>query len=352
MWKALMQFLRWIKLAESSGSVDQNSIFPPENKNEVQLEKSQVVDIDFDKNFMQLVLSINVFTDVAPSRFEQTVLEQLDELLLSSSLDKNILPRLPAVVPQLLSSLKNDDVSGKILAEQIGHDPVLVGEVIKLANSPFYYQNNQKINSLQRAVIMLGQSGLKRLIANVVMKPIFNIQDGYFGHLAKNYLWTQSECCAHACSFLSKNRYDPFDAYLAGMAINIGMIVTVRILDQMHKGRETPRSMTFYAMVLSKSKQLSVRIAENWRFPAPVLNALAEQADMNSHPDLSSFGGVVYAANRISQLHVLVKEGRMSDNIDLLTYSLGQQNSDRYLRCYAELKRISSLDSKQNTKYV
>jgi hypothetical protein len=110
MWKALMRFLKWIKLAESSGSVDQNSIFPLENKNEVQLKKPQVVDIDFDKNFMQLVLSVNVFTDVAPSRFEQAVLAQLDELLLSSSLDKNILPRLPAVVPQLLSSLKNDDV--------------------------------------------------------------------------------------------------------------------------------------------------------------------------------------------------------------------------------------------------
>ena len=85
---------------------------------------------------------------------------------------------------------------------------------------------------------------------------------------------------------------------------------------------------------------------------SPVLDALAEQTDMNGHPDLSSFGGIVYAANRISQLHVLVKEGRVSDNIDLLTYSLGQQNYDRHLRCYAELKRISSLDSKQNAKYV
>lgn len=352
MWKALMWFLKWIKLAESSISVDKSDTFPLEDQNQIALEKSQAASIDFDKNFMQLVLSINVFTDIAPSRFEQIVLEQLDELLLSSSLDSNILPRLPAVIPQLLSSLKSDDSSGKLLAEQIGRDPVLVGEVIKLANSPFYYQNNQKINSLQRAVIILGQSGLKRLIANVVMKPIFNVQDGFFGHLAKNYLWAQSECCAHASSFLSKNRYDAFDAYLAGMAINIGMIVTVRILDQMHKGRETPRSMTFYTMALSKSRQLSARIAENWRFPTPVLDALAEQTDLNGHPDLSSFGGVVYAANRISQLHVLVKEGRVSDNIDLLTYSLGQQNSDRYLRCYAELKRISSLDSKKNAKYV
>ena len=350
MWKALMQFIRWIKSASASIPVDPDHLPSLKKPTETRQENNGAVEINFDQAFMEMVLSINPFTDIKPSSFEQAILQQLDELLLSSSLDQNILPRLPAVVPQLLSSLKNDDASGKLLAEQIGRDPVLVGEVIKLANSPFYYQNNQKINSLQRAVIILGQSGLKRLIANVVMKPIFNVQDGYFSHLAKNHLWTQSECCAHACSFLARNRYDTFDAYLAGMAINIGMIVTVRILDQMRCGRETPRSIEFHKTVLLKSRKLSVRIAENWRFPPNVLDALAEQA-IDDLPNVSSFGGLVYTANCLSQLHVLVKEGRMLDYVDPLNHWLGGLNSDLYLRCYAELKRISSTDSKPSNKY-
>lgn len=348
MWKTLIRFFTWRKLSDSPVLAPQSPTQLVEVSPDFLQEKTRITDFDLDENFIRLVLGINAFIDVKPSRFEQATLKQLDELLASASLNEKMLPRLPAVVPQLLSSLKNDDASGKYLAEQISHDPVLVGEVIRLANSPFYYQTNQKINSLQRAVIMLGQSGLKRLIANVVMKPIFNVQDGYFGHLAKNHLWSQSEYCAHACSFLAKNRYDPFDAYLAGIAVNIGMIVTVRIMDQIHKNREIPESTTFYKMISTKTKQLSAQIAENWRFPTTVLDALQDQVDIDHQPDPSSLGGVLYAANCLSQLHVLVGEECIQDDIDSLNDRLGGQLTDRHFRCYAELKRIS----KAATKHV
>ena len=348
MWKALIRFFTGRKPPESPELTSQHPAQIVEVSLGIEQEKTQITDFDLDETFIRLVLGVDAFTDVKPGRFEQAVLKQLDELLASTGLNEKMLPRLPALVPQLLSSLKNDDTSGKYLAEQIGHDPVLVGEVIRLANSPFYYQTNQKINSLQRAVVMLGQSGLKRLIANVVMKPIFNVQDGYFGHLAKNHLWSQSEYCAYACSLLAKNRYDPFDAYLAGIAVNIGMIVTIRTMDQLRKHREVPESTTFYKMLSVKTRKLSVQIAENWRFPTTVLDALQDQIDVDHQPDLSTLGGILYAANCLSQLHILVKEGCIDDDIDSLNDRLGGQLTDRYLRCYAELKRIS----KANTKNV
>jgi len=347
MWKALIRFFTWRK---SSGSPVLTPQHPDQSveisPGEAQ-EKTRAADFELDEAFIRLILGIDAFIDVKPSRLEQATLKQLDELLASVSLNDKMLPRLPAVVPQLLISLKSDDASGKHLAEQIGHDPVLVGEVIKLANSPFYYHTNQKINSLQRAIIMLGQSGLKRLIANVVMKPIFNVQDGYFGHRAKNHLWSQSEHCAHACSFLAKNRYDSFDAYLAGIAVNIGMIVTIRIMDHIHKNREIPQSTAFYRMISIKTRELSVRIAENWRFPTAVVDALQEQIDINHQPDPSSLGGILHAANCLSQLHVLVGEGRIEDDIDLLNNLLGGQLTDRHFRCYNELKRISKSATKK-----
>lgn len=346
MWKALIRFFMWRKPADSPVLALQNPAQTVEILTDVAQAKTRIINFDLDEAFIRLILGVNVFTDVKSSRFEQIVLKQLDELLASSSLNEKMLPRLPAVIPQLLNSLKSDDTSGKYLAEQISHDPVLVGEVIKLANSPFYYQTNQKINSLQRAVIMLGQSGLKRLIANVVMKPIFNVQDGYFGHLAKSHLWSQSEHCAHACSFLAKNRYDPFDAYLAGIVVNIGMIVTIRIMDQIHKNREVPESTTFYKMISTKTKQLSVQIAENWRFPTTVLDALQEQVDIDHQADPASLGGILYAANCLSQLHVLVTEKCIEDDIGSLNDRLGGQLTDRHFRCYAELKRISKAETK------
>jgi HD-like signal output (HDOD) protein len=147
---------------------------------------------------------------------------------------------------------------------------------------------------------------------------------------------------------LAKNRYDPFDAYLAGIAVNIGMIVTIRIMDQLRKSREIPESTAFYKLISVKAKQLSVFVAEHWRFPATVVDALQEQVDVDHQPNPSSLGFILYAANCLSQLHILVKEGQVEEDIDSLNDLLGGQLTDRYFRCYAELQRIS----KETTKHV
>ncbi|MDQ5910889.1 MAG: hypothetical protein QG599_2986, partial [Pseudomonadota bacterium] len=166
-------------------------------------QEAPLIQLDIDEMFTGLILGTRAFLDVQINPLEKATLQQLDRLLLADIFDEKMVPRLPAVVPQLLSALRSDDASGKLLAEQIGRDPVLVGEVIRIANSAFY-QTGSKISSLERAVVILGRVGLQRLIANVVMKPIFNINEGHFGHRAGNYLWVQSERCAFACAYMAR----------------------------------------------------------------------------------------------------------------------------------------------------
>jgi HD-like signal output (HDOD) protein len=340
MWKALIRFF-WPEKISGIKPVSQQKTAPArEAPIENKQQKDQTIDLDVDEVFVELILGVHPFLDIRLNVIEKKALEKIDNLLNLDVFDDRILPRLPAVVPQLLSSLKSDDASGKNLADQISRDPVLVGEVIRLANSAFY-QTGTKINSLQRAVVLLGRTGLQRLIANVIMKPIFNIHEGHFSHLAANYLWSQSERCAHACAYLARGRFDAFDAYLAGIVCNIGMIVAIRIMDHLQKGRESPRSIIFYKSFLLKTKQLSVRIAENWQFPPSVLNALKEMAVLDHKPDMAKLSGTLYAANRLSQLRVLVDENRLDNDIDQLNRQLGGQLTDNCIRCFYELKRLS-----------
>lgn len=338
MWKALIHFF-WPEKTSNSKSFQKKTPSDWEAPLRKQ-EEVQIIDLDVDETFFELVLGVHLFLDIRPNLVEKRTLEQIDLLLTSDTFDDRILPRLPAVVPQLLNSLKSDDASGKHLADQIGRDPVLVGEVIRLANSAFY-QTGTKINSLQRAVVLLGRTGLQRLIANVVMKPIFNVHEGHFGHLAANYLWSQSEQCAHACAYLARGRFDAFDAYLAGIVCNIGMIVAIRIMDRLQTGRAPPRSITFYQSLLLKTRQLSFRIAENWQFPPTVLIALKELAILDQKPDITKLSGTLYAANRLSQLRVLVDENRLNDDIDQLNHRLGGQLTEYCIHCFFELKRLS-----------
>ncbi len=305
--------------------------------------EAPLIELDVDEMFTGLILGTRTFLDVQINPLEKATLQQLDRLLLAEVFDEKMVPRLPAVVPQLLSALRSDDASGKLLAEQIGRDPVLVGEVIRIANSAFY-QTGSKINSLERAVVILGRVGLQRLIANVVMKPIFNVNEGHFGHRAGNYLWLQSERCAFACAYMARGRYDLFDAYLAGMACSIGMIVALRILDHLYKGRESPKSIEFYQILLMKTKFLSVHIAKNWQFPEAVLEALEDQINMDDESDLSTLSGILYMAHRISQIHVMVEDRRLEDDIHHLNQRLGEKLSDGELRCYIEMTRMVKAD--------
>jgi len=173
------------------------------------------------------------------------------------------------------------------------------------------------------------------------MKPIFNVNDGHFGQRAGIYLWLQSERCAFACAYLARGRYDLFDAYLAGMACRIGMIVAFRILDHLYKGRESPKSIEFYQALLLKTKLLSKHIAKNWQFPEAVIEALEDQINLDDESDLSTLSGLLYMAHRISQLHVLVEDRRLEDDIHFINKRLGEKLSDNELRCYTELTRMA-----------
>jgi HD-like signal output (HDOD) protein len=337
MWQALIRFFFPKKSFTSS---PQHPEPEGEKLRQTKSREAQSIDLDIEENFTGLVLNTRTFLDTQLNQIERMTLQQLDNLLSADVFDEKMVPRLPAVVPQLLSSLRSEDASGKHLAEQISRDPVLVGEVIRIANSAFY-QTGSKINSLERAVVILGRIGLQRLIANVVMKPIFDIHHGHFGQHAGNYLWSQSERCAVACAYLARGRYDPFDAYLAGMACKIGMIVAIRILDHLCRNREPPKAILFYQVLLQKTKRLSVCIARNWQFPETVIDALEEQIKMNDQSKSPTLGDLLYMADRISQLHVLVEEKRLKDDINYLNRQLGGKLSDSELRCYAELTRIA-----------
>jgi hypothetical protein len=61
---------------------------------------------------------------------------------------------------------------------------------------------------------------------------------------------------------------------------------------------------------------------------------------MDDQSNLASLGGVLYRANRISELHILVEEKHLEDDIDRLDQQLGGKLSDSDMRCYAELKRM------------
>lgn len=292
-------------------------------------------DADLDAQFSAMLLSLGSLREGPVAPAERAVLQWVEELAQAPA-RHDLLPRLPAVLPKLMSLARRDDVSPRELSEHLMRDPALVAEVIRIANSP-RYRASQTLGSLQDAVMVLGQRGMNQLITNVAMRPVFNSQAGRFSQRARSHLWAQASRCAHACAYLRDARVDPFDAYLAGMVVNAGLIPALSVLDLRYTGPQLPDTSAFHAQFLRLGVKISANIARAWCFPEGVglaLDTLGTQPAPQPSPRLAV---LLRSADQVSKRHLLSTcqdEPMMSDD------AAGHESA----ACYAELQRVFGTD--------
>lgn len=216
--------------------------------------------------------------------------------------DVNKLPRLPAVLPELLQAIKGGLVSGGQLAELIHRDPVLVGEVIRLANSA-HYRTMRPIESLPQAIVMLGEAGLRRVIATALLKPIHRVNANGWLAGASELVLRHAEACAQTCAQLGGRGVDAFHAYLAGMVCSAGLMPLLRQMDADVAALRARRPLLEF--VTQAYPRLSLIAATHWQFPEPVLIALSEWRNRDVAPPRSALGRALAEADRHEKLTIL-----------------------------------------------
>ncbi|MGZ3183935.1 MAG: HDOD domain-containing protein [Telluria sp.] len=249
------------------------------------------------------------------------IIEELGRLLHTPATAAGMVPRVPAVIPQLLRSLRDEAASGADLARQISQDVVLVAEVVREANSPFYAPT-APVKNIEGAVMLLGQNGLRMLLARVAFRPVISQQTGHFARLAAPHIWASSEKTALAASLLAPAAGQPqFEAYLAGLVAGVGLIVAFRMIDQIHQDPVLPQSDAFCRHLYEYARMLSVRIARLWDLPAPVIEAI-ELARDAERPALAD---VLARAGRVAQLRMLHDARRLPQDDASLAALSGQE---------------------------
>lgn len=266
----------------------------------------------------------------APAQTEALVLGQLGRLAHDPEQAAALVPRVPEVIPQLLRSLRDENQSGAELARQVAQDIVLVAEVIREANSP-YYRSTGPVRSIDGALMLLGQNGLRMLLARVAFRPILSIQSGRFARLVAPRIWSQSEKCAMAASLLAPHAgVDPFEAYLAGLVQNVGLIVALRLMEQTCPDDVLPQSDEFCAGLLACTQAMAANIAREWELPAGVEYAIREAGRDGAAP----LARLLADAGLLASLRVMLDAGE---------YDAGEpsalQGLDAFqLRCFDKLR--------------
>lgn len=245
----------------------------------------------------------------------------------------DLVPRLPAVLPMLLRSLRERNVSNSQLAEQITQDAVLVAAVLRQVNSS-YFRRAQSVNNIEDALTVIGQNGLRMLVASVAFKPLFSTGLGYFTSMCAPRLWELSSLHGIACRhFAARLRVDPFEAFLAGLLQNVGIIVALRVLDQLDPVPQGElRSLAFHASFAHYARRLAYVVGRHWGFPVAVMDAIdAEEVQVRTE----ALPQALILASKTAKIRLLVKKGLLSE--DEVEACLDGDNVAACLACYREL---------------
>jgi HD-like signal output (HDOD) protein len=264
---------------------------------------------------------------------ETRVLEALSAIVASQQSGAALVRRMPGLVPQLLQSLRSETFSGSALSRTIATDPVLVAAIVRLANS-CYQGTGQSITSVEQAVILIGQEGLRQLITTVAFRPIIDVRSGFYTRRLAPHLWAHSERCAIAARRLAGAGIEPFDAFLAGLLQNVGMIVSLRIMDQEAKDGERLGSDVFLAQLARDTRRLCASIAREWNFPETVSTALLEQGELRRGVVMSPLGRLLKLADYLGKVRMLVEQERVDEADEALFADLPPKAAE----CYAVLK--------------
>lgn len=276
-------------------------------------------------------------SELDTSAEENQVLDALTTILSSQQSGAALVRRLPGLIPQLLQSLRSDSFSGAQLSRTISTDVVLVAAVLRLANTSYVW-NGTHINSVEHAIMLIGTEGLRHLITSVAFRPIIDMNSGHYTRALAPRIWDQSERCAVANRTLAEEMgVDPFEAFLAGLVQYVGLIVTLRIMDQTDKDGKHLGSEMFCARLLRDARTLSCSIGREWSFPESVVTAISEQAGARKGVQISQMGRLLSQSDYLSKLRILAESGQA----DATDSSLFKGLSPSAMACYNTLDKLA-----------
>lgn len=211
--------------------------------------------------------------------------------LVRFSEDPRRLPRRPQLLPQLLSTLNDDEASSHDIAGIIARDPALAANLLKLANSALYRHHAAPVDSLDRAVAMVGVDGLRHLVSVALMQPVMRMDGGVFG-LLPDLIWDHTQRTALIATHAARpsGREEVFAAQLLALLQGLGAIVVVQVLrdTSVDAGKGLPDNVAMAGLLQRWSPRLGRAVAREWGLPDRLMQALDEQAS----DDIATIGAL------------------------------------------------------------
>jgi len=250
----------------------------------------------------------------APQHAE--IVAAAENALQTAATEPKYAPRRPMLLPQLLRAVSDSDTSRRELSTMIAKDPALVGSLLKLANSQYYRASSQPVESVDRAVAVIGTEGIRSLIAAAVVQPVFQISGGTFAQFPE-VVWEHTFLAANAAETYAAVvvNSDPFAAQLLALVNGLGTIVVFRVALDQYSTRPgaIPDAATVVALMEAHTARVARSIAASWDLSGRILAAFEDQIPGAMVDSPTALGRALRFGRYMGALAVLNTKGIVDD---------------------------------------
>ena len=181
------------------------------------------------------------------------------------------LPSLPAAALSVLQLTSNDSTGMDELARIISVDAALSARILRAINSSFYGLN-QKVTSINQAVVLLGLHSVKTLVLGFSLVANLTSHKGGFNHLQ---YWRRSMYSATAARVIASrvlsSRAD--DCFVGALLMDLGALVLDQVLGAQYSA-VYERARTHTDLLILETHALGMThaeaggvLAEHWKLP-------------------------------------------------------------------------------------
>ncbi len=277
------------------------------------------------------------------------------------------IPTLPTVAIEIISLAQSPDVQIGKLSEVIHQDPPLATKILKAANSSFYRRGDKEVETIQRALMILGLNEIVDLTSTISVFSAFPMM-AEDNHSIRMAFWNHCLATGIIAKQLSGKLGVPCEGreFVGGLLHDIGKIIMDEyfhdIYTQAHQISHQQKCPMFEAerqLMGTDHMEVGAFLAKQWNLPSylediilwhhnpgmsknqdlaaivSIANLLAKGAEMGCGGDQ-----VPFVLEEQEGWQILQKHGYPLDDIDIarLTFELSdmQQEVANYINSFNE----------------
>jgi len=189
----------------------------------------------------------------------------------------NELPRIESILQELLEMVNRETIDFGELSRKMSMDQVLSARVLRMANSA-HFGGVKGVSTINDAIIRVGGGAIRTLVSSSILSTTFprletlNLKD----------YWSNTFEISMIASTVAKSvRLDPNETFTTGVLHNIGELMihalvpekAIEIKKRVDSGES--RTRVQQEVLGTDAQELGAALAENWKFPADMVDAIA-----------------------------------------------------------------------------